>query len=104
VEGRPFSTVIKLSPPTAPLPDAIRQIDGVRELTTFEIVADVIMAQRSRRSFATPTVHRVRAGQTCQRHSDAGRFGTGRGGLAGAGGCDLVVIVRGDSFQAIDRM
>ena len=104
VEGRHYQLVIKLSPPTAPLPNEIRQIDGVRELTAFEIVADVDHGAQ-----LTP--------QHCHAYlfieCEPGKLDSVTAALDGLeqvatcsqvrGGCDLVIIVRGDSFQAIDR-
>ena len=104
VEGRHFQLVLKLHPPVAPLPDAIRQIDGMRELTTFKIVADV-----DHGATLTPQLCHAYLFIECE----PGKLDSVTAVLDGLeqvatcsqvrGGCDLVVIVRGDSFQAIDR-
>lgn len=105
VEGRHFQLVLKISPPAVPLPNELRQIDGVRELTTFEILADVDHGAQL-------------APQVCHAYlfieCEPGKLASVTAVLDGLeqvatcsqvrGGCDLVVIVRGDSFQAIDRL
>lgn len=104
VEGRHFQLVLKLHPPAAPLPDAIRQLDGAREFITFEIVADVDPGAK-----LTPQVRHAYLFLECE----PGKLASVTAALDGLepvvacaqvrGGCDLVVIVRGDSFLALDR-
>jgi DNA-binding Lrp family transcriptional regulator len=104
VEGRHFQLVLKLHPPGAPLPDAIRQIDGLREWTTFEIVADVDPG-----ATLTPQLCHAYLFLECE-PGKLDRVTAALDGLAQVeacsqvrAGCDLVAIVRGETFQAIDR-